>query len=229
MFLTQIQVTQQTAAVQRRVALTFIFISQTRKVLFVRRPLFADGSNRIVRHTRGVCHGGAVHVGLRRTFDSELKMRPIFHQLDPWSHTLAMIDHCPGLKLSDRRTRLTSRESGDQVKRTVRNASEARDACATIRILERPSTSTVSLSWHDPTSLNYAEQEWWIGCAPKNGRCAVSGERIVRGQSVYRPKRSGKGAPLNRSAMILIAVIASACPNLANVPDEDRVCRVKND
>ncbi|WP_236001902.1 DUF3331 domain-containing protein [Paraburkholderia elongata] len=138
-----------------------------------------------------------------------------------------MLSSCSGLKPSDcddeyfdqirRRTSVLSGASRGKVKRPARNAG---DTCATIRILERLSPSTVTLSWHDPTSLNYAEQVWWMGGAQKNGRCAVSGERILRGQSVYRPRRLGKDAPLNGSEMILSSVIVSACASSADIPHE---------
>ncbi|MFM0336093.1 DUF3331 domain-containing protein [Paraburkholderia fungorum] len=146
-----------------------------------------------------------------------------------------MLNSCSELTPSDcdeyfdqirRRTSLPSGASRDEVKRTARNA---RGTCATIRILERLSASTVSLSWHDPTSLNYAEQVWWMGGAPKSGRCAVSGERILKGQSVYRPRRSGKDAPLNASEMILTSVIVGACASPADIPREVMVCGVEND
>jgi hypothetical protein len=148
-------------------------------------------------------------------------------QLDPWLQTLAMLSNCSGVKPGDRddkyfdqlrrRASLLSRTSRGKVKRAVRNAS---NTCATIRILERLSLSAVALSWHDPTWLNHAEQVWWMGGVPKNGRCAVSGERILRGQSVYRPRRSGKDVPLNGSEMILTSVIVGACESSADISHE---------
>jgi hypothetical protein len=148
-------------------------------------------------------------------------------RMDPWLQTLAMLSSCSGRKPGDcddeyfdqlrRRMSLLSEAGRGTVKRTASNAS---DTCATIRILERLSPSAVALSWHDPTWLNYAEQVWWMGGAPNNGRCAVSGERILRGQSVYRPRRSGKHAPLNGSEMILTSVILSACASSIDIPHE---------
>jgi hypothetical protein len=196
------------------------------KVLFVHRPWFEDSSNPIVSHGCRVCHRSAVRVRLRRTFDSELKMEHQFYQLDPWSHTLAMIDRSSGLRLSDPRSRPESKKRRGAVRQASR---DGRKACATIRILERLSTSTVSLSWRDPTSINYGEQVWWMGCARKGGHCAVSGERIVRGQSIYRPKRSGQGTPLNKNAMILTSVILRACPSPADVHEETRIFSVESD
>ena len=137
--------------------------------------------------------GGAVHESFRPTFDSELKMK------------------------LRRRTSLLSGASRGKVKRAARNAS---DTCATIRILDRLSPSAVALSWHGPRWVNYAEQVWWMGAAPKNGRCAGSGERILRGQSAYRPRRSGQDVPLNGSEMILTSVMVSACASSVDIPHE---------
>jgi len=156
-------------------------------------------------------------------------------QLDPWLQTLAMLSSCSGLKLSDcdeeyidqirRHTSRLSLARSRKVKPTARNAKDRR---ATIRVLERLSVSAVSLSWHDPTSLNYAEQVWLMGGAPKNGRCAVSGESILKGQSVYRPRRSGRDLPLNGSEMILTSVIVGACACSANIPHEVMACPIKS-
>jgi hypothetical protein len=89
----------------------------------------------------------------------------------------------------------------------------ARDArCVSIRVLERLSESTLSLSWHDPTSFNYSEQVWALCTARKGGTCVLSGQSIRRGQPVYRPRRVGSSVPLNSGAMILA---------LALVPEPD--------
>lgn len=124
--------------------------------------------------------------------------------MDPWSRTLAMLD-----ARSSRPTDVTERPAF-ATRSLVRNlpdknacigASEGR--CVNIRVLERLSESTLSLSWHDPTSFNYSEQVWALCTARKRGTCALSGQTIRRGQPVYRPRRVGSSVPLNSGAMIL--------------------------
>lgn len=130
--------------------------------------------------------------------------------LDPWSRTLAMLDS----RASRAAERTVARVCMPpalvqrQMPRTVQNAQETR--CLNIRVLERLSESTLSLSWHDPTSFNYSEQVWALCTARKGGTCALSGQSIRRGQPVYRPRRVGSSVPLNSGAMILARALAPA-------------------
>ncbi len=73
---------------------------------------------------------------------------------------------------------------------------------ATIVILERPSPSTVVVSWRDATRCSYGYQYWYKGFARRGGTCAMSGVHIRRGDVVFRPRRTNV-MPANMSAMIL--------------------------
>ena len=124
--------------------------------------------------------------------------------MDPWSRTLAMLDS------RSSRPSETNDKSASMTRAFVRNVSgrvscvgQSDAHCANIRVLERLSDSTLTLSWHDPTSFNYAEQVWSLCTARKRGTCALSGQAIRRGQPVYRPRRVGSSVPLNSGAMIL--------------------------
>ena len=79
-------------------------------------------------------------------------------------------------------------------------------ANARVRVLERPTGSSLIVHWSDPGRCLYGHQLWRIGRAPKAGRCAVSQAGIQRGEEVYRPACRGI-EPENSRAMILASAI----------------------
>lgn len=56
-----------------------------------------------------------------------------------------------------------------------------------LAIVEIWSENLVSVSWSDPTSGRYSEQPWRLCVARRASVCALTGERIRRGDKVYRP------------------------------------------
>ncbi|SAK54681.1 hypothetical protein AWB77_01556 [Caballeronia fortuita] len=124
--------------------------------------------------------------------------------MDPWSRTLAMLDSRPSRPIeANEKLALMPRSLVRNVQGKSACMGTAEGHCVNIRVLERLSESTLSLSWHDPTSFNYSEQVWALCTARKRGTCALSGQAIRRGQPVYRPRRVGSSVPLNSGAMIL--------------------------
>ena len=79
---------------------------------------------------------------------------------------------------------------------------------ATIEILDRPSRSTIVLSWRDPTGCRYGYQTWYKTVARRSGICAMSGASIRRGDMIFRPRLKGQ-RPANASAMVLAKHIDS--------------------
>jgi hypothetical protein len=130
--------------------------------------------------------------------------------LDPWSRTLAMLESAPSR--SSERSGAHACGTPALVQRTMQRGAYGvkPDHNVNIRVLERLSESTLSLSWHDPTSFNYSEQVWALCTARKGGTCALSGQSIRRGQPVYRPRRVGSSVPLNSGAMILPLALSQA-------------------
>jgi hypothetical protein len=76
-----------------------------------------------------------------------------------------------------------------------------------VKVLDRPSERTITISWRESTLCHYNDQIWRAGIAKHAGTCAVSGMHIERGDSVYRPIPT-RPAPINANAMILSAAIA---------------------
>ncbi|WP_345789593.1 DUF3331 domain-containing protein [Paraburkholderia terrae] len=73
--------------------------------------------------------------------------------------------------------------------------------------VERRSRATIAIDWADSTFGHYGEQLWSLGIARRKAVCALSGEPINRGDSIYRPRLIGGRIPLNSSAMILASFL----------------------
>ena len=80
--------------------------------------------------------------------------------------------------------------------------------CA-IRVLERHALKTATVAWSDATACCYGEQRWRRCVARKSGICALSGQTIAAGDTVYRP-RLVRPVPRNSEAMILAYVMEAA-------------------
>ncbi len=75
---------------------------------------------------------------------------------------------------------------------------------AVVRVIERPSSATAIVYWSDAATCHYGYQGWRVTTATTDGACALTGEPIHRGDSVYRPSQRDP-KPQNASAMILAA------------------------
>jgi hypothetical protein len=123
---------------------------------------------------------------------------------DPWATTLAVIDQFfsppdPMRNSPDLSGR--SRLGGEPLNSRKSNGSDVRTY--TVTVVEELANSLFALRWHDATFCNYEEQIWAPSLARAAGRCALSGERINKGDPVYRPRIRGRVVPLNSDAVIL--------------------------
>ncbi len=75
---------------------------------------------------------------------------------------------------------------------------------AVVRVIERPSSATAIVYWSDPGTCHYGYQGWRVTTATVEGACALTGQPIHRGDSVYRPSQRDP-KPQNAAAMILSA------------------------
>jgi hypothetical protein len=78
-----------------------------------------------------------------------------------------------------------------------------------VRVIDRPTALTLTIDWRDATKCCYREQLWVAAHARVSGRCALSGEAILPGDEIFRPRRAGP-APRNVGAMVL-ATAVEAC------------------
>lgn len=91
-----------------------------------------------------------------------------------------------------------------------RNSDDGDVRTYTVTVVEELSNSLFALRWHDATLCNYEEQIWAPCLAPAAGHCALSGERISKGDPVYRPRIRGRFKPLNSDAVILASELIKA-------------------
>jgi len=134
---------------------------------------------------------------------------------DPWSQTLAMLDAVSS-KLAapigsmgsinsivgKRRSLAAMRGAANVVDMFQLNAHRDANA-AVVKVVERLSDTTVLVSWRDPTACHYGEQTWTFGIARRRGLCALSGNPIWQGDSIYLPRTSRAEPPVNANEMML--------------------------
>lgn len=76
---------------------------------------------------------------------------------------------------------------------------------ARFTLVERVSDRTILIRWRDATVGHYAEQPWMKGIARRSTFCVLSGLRIRRGDSVYRPFTRGR--PWANGEQVVLAIM----------------------
>jgi hypothetical protein len=144
---------------------------------------------------------------------------------DPWSRTLNMLLRFSEHAASEHPDGVTTDQCLNR-KNTNRRKRECVDhsiglspAHIKVQVVERLTETTISVTWHDSTSVNYMEQLWLLGSAHRAGICSLTGAPISRGQRVYRPRRNGKRPALNQDAMILSEMTSAACTQVTATQD----------
>jgi hypothetical protein len=87
----------------------------------------------------------------------------------------------------------------------VRWGRTADQGSVSVRVLDRPSSTTATIAWSDPTSCYYGDQIWRASVARQSGVCATSGQPVRVGDEVYKPRC--KPMPVNGGAAILFSVV----------------------
>jgi hypothetical protein len=76
----------------------------------------------------------------------------------------------------------------------------------TVRVLDKPTAQTLTVSWCDARTGHYGYQTWRAIVARRAGTCVLTGRAITAGETVYCPRASGT-PPGNAGAMIVAAEI----------------------
>jgi Domain of unknown function (DUF3331) len=89
-----------------------------------------------------------------------------------------------------------------------RSGNRPKDSCsaAKLEILERSSPTSLVVCWCDPTLGRYGDQPWRVGIAKGVSTCALTGERIKRGDRVFKPFGRGQ-KPANANQSILASAL----------------------
>ena len=121
--------------------------------------------------------------------------------IDPWMQTIGLLS----VPVSESKDRGSGLYEGNRVRHVDGTALHG----VTVSLLERPTSSTATISWRDSTRCCYGEQVWCASRARTKGVCAMSGRSIRPGDAVYKP-RPCRLAPRNASAMILTSALDDA-------------------
>ncbi|WP_083973157.1 DUF3331 domain-containing protein [Caballeronia cordobensis] len=81
-----------------------------------------------------------------------------------------------------------------------------------VSVVEKLSSTTISIRWSDPCSGHYASQIWGIAVARADSICVLSGKPIRTGDAVFRPRAYGAQTPINRHRMILASAVTGFAP-----------------
>lgn len=79
-----------------------------------------------------------------------------------------------------------------------------------IRRIEWKTTSTILVSWSDPTLGRYEDQSWRAGFAHTTGICRLTGMPVRPGDAVFRPRQFGGTTLTNALDMILADALRGA-------------------
>ena len=120
--------------------------------------------------------------------------------IDPWSQTINALAACQADIAA--RTHVLAGSAKIRTKRAQDRSSRG----ASIRLIERPTSTTVTVAWSDPTVGCFGNQTWRLTRARHAGVCAISGRLIGCGEEIYRPMC--RPIPVNAKAMILAEVVA---------------------
>jgi hypothetical protein len=96
-----------------------------------------------------------------------------------------------------------------------------------VSVVEKLSTTTISVRWSDPCEGRYESQIWGMGSAPSDAVCELSGKAIRRGDPIFRPRVSRTYAPVNRHRMILASAVACSLeePSCQEALHHERVAK----
>jgi hypothetical protein len=76
----------------------------------------------------------------------------------------------------------------------------------TVRVLDKPTAQTLTVSWCDARTGHYGYQTWRVNIARRAGTCVLTGRAIEAGEAVYCPRANGT-PPGNAGAMIVASGI----------------------
>ena len=138
-------------------------------------------------------------------------MQTTYDPRDPWLRTVDLLVLTSHEHLDRPAVEYVQRSARDSDPRATGKSYPEGPGTALVSVVERLNHSTAVVDWRDSTAGCCAGQTWRVGVAPRNGRCALSGAAIQRGDAVYRP-RPTKQFRANAASMILASKMEDAVP-----------------
>jgi hypothetical protein len=130
-------------------------------------------------------------------------------QVDPWVQTIRLLS--PGSRRPGAGAHTMPVAKRGTFHGCEATSSTSRSPHLKVSLIERTTSSTVTIAWRDPTSCFYGAQIWRLASAKVSGICALSGQRIRHGDRIFHPLRS-KPVPVNARAMILESALNAIEP-----------------
>lgn len=134
-------------------------------------------------------------------------------QANPWTRVVSLLSHLAGeddLVSESCRDLAWNLRGACRGQRSDPHQDTSTDQyCSKITAIERQGDAAVLVSWCDPTMCHYVDQVWTRVTARNGGYCALTGERIQRGDLIFKPRGRGQHRPSNCNEMILAAAFVS--------------------
>ena len=133
-------------------------------------------------------------------------------QVTPWSQVVSLLSH--GINDEMFAAQPWHAGSGSHPAngvgkpRGAQQGAPAADCDSKITSIERQDEGLALVSWCDPTMCHYIDQVWNQVVARSSGYCALTGQRIERGDTVFKPRARGRNRPANCNEMVLAAALA---------------------
>ena len=132
-------------------------------------------------------------------------------QDSPWTQVVSLLSVLAGTGQLDEKQWRADRRTLPVIRKSVpRDPHQGASYTASNKItsIERQSNNSVLVSWCDPTMCHYVDQVWSRVTARRSGYCALTGQRIERGHTVFKPCGRGRQRPVNCDEMILATAVA---------------------
>src|SRR5471032_684330 len=94
-------------------------------------------------------------------------------QVDPWLQTIRLLSSGSRRPDAGADKRLAAKRGTSYGCEATSSTSQSPHL--KVSLLERSTSSTVTISWRDPTSCSYGAQIWRVASAKVSGICALSG------------------------------------------------------
>ena len=117
------------------------------------------------------------------------------NMMDPWARTVGLLGKASNVVI----------DAGGAAHRHAKPCRTGAWMGGLVTVIDRPTPSTATIAWRDPTRGCLGDQVWRLTRARRLGFCAISRRAIGPGDAVYKP--DCRAAPVNADAMILACVI----------------------
>lgn len=133
-------------------------------------------------------------------------------EVNPWAQVVSLLSVVTSATLSGAQSWHMNSRAQAVIRRDVARGSRPDTLYAgcnsKVTQIERQGNSSALVSWCDPTMCHYIDQVWNQAIARRSGYCALTGQRIERGNTIFKPRARGHRRPANCDEMILAAAVA---------------------